>query len=243
MESIMKKVLIASDLKDQYIKSGSFLNRADIVILSAATNDEMLKIHSAEKADLILTKVDMPGISSEELFESLRRRKDLRDVSIIIICEDTPTHRSRAVQCGANAVLIQPVDAARLHMKAQEFLNVAPRQSYRVTLKVSVEGKFKNKPFLYRTDNISATGMLILAEIKTGEMLVQGDLLSFSFYLPDGRQINAHGTVERIIPQTIVSNVFLYGIRFTDLTPDSKSALEIFIKKEQSYKRALTPAS
>jgi CheY-like chemotaxis protein len=235
MGRIMKKVLISRDLKNQCMKGNTFFDRSDLVVLSAATNDEMLKIHGEKKADLIISTVDMPGITSEELFEGLRRRKDLRDVSIILICEDTPVHRLRAEQCGANAVLTQPIDIAQLYQKVQQLLNISQRQSCRVPLKVSVEGKFKNKPFLYRTDNISATGMLILAEIRPGETLVLGDLLSFSFFLPEGTQINAHGTIERIIPQTIASHVCLYGIRFTDLTSDSKSALETFVKKEQKY--------
>lgn len=237
----MKKILIAHDLKKQYMDSCIFLNRSDIEVLSAATNDEMLKIHKQEKVDLIVSKIDMPGIASEELFGGLRQHRELRDVSVIITCEDTPAQRLRAEQCSANAVFTQPIDTTQLHMKIRQFLNIAPRQSYRVTLKVSVEGKFKNKQFLFRTDNISATGMLITAETKKGEMLVLGDLLSFSFFLPDGTQINALGNIERIIPQTIATNVCLYGIRFKDINSNVKSALETFVKKEKNYKHELDP--
>jgi len=235
----MKKVLMANELKSQCMSNNSSLSRSSILVFSAATNDEMLKIHSKEKVDLIITKIDLPGLTSEELFDNIRQRKELRGVSTIIICENTPIHLARCTRCGVNAVLTLPIDTAQLHAKMQQLLDIAQRQAYRVTLKVSVEGKFKNKPFLYRTDNISATGMLITAEIRAEEMLTLGDLLSFSFYLPDGIQISAHGTVERIIPQTIAANVCLYGIKFADLTLSDKSSIETFVKKEQNYKRSL----
>jgi len=239
----MKKILIANDLKSQCMSNSSFLNRSDVSVFSAATNDEMLQIHREEKVDLIVTIIDLPGITSEELFVNIRQHKELRGVSTIIICENTPIHRARCTQCGGNAVFTLPIDIALLHAKMQQLLDIAQRQTYRVTLKVSVEGKFKSKPFLYRTDNISATGMLITAEIRAEEMLKLGDLLSFSFYLPDGTQISAHGTVERIIPQTIAANVCLYGIKFTDLPSGVKSSIETFVKKEQHYKRSLGASS
>lgn len=235
----MKKFLIADDLKSQCVQNNSFLSREGITVFSAATNDEMLKIHSAEKVDLIVSKIDLPGLTSEELFESIRQRQDLRGVATILICDDTPIHHARCKQCSVNAVLTLPIDTSQLHAKMQQLLDIAPRQAYRVTLKASLEGKFKNKPFLYRTDNISATGMLITAEVRAEEMLAQGDLLSFSFYLPDGTQIIAQGTVERVIPQTIAANVCLYGIKFTGLTPNVKSAIETYVRKERNHKRAL----
>jgi DNA-binding response OmpR family regulator len=235
----MKKILVADNLKSQCLQNNSFLSRQGMTVFSAATNDEILKIHSVEKVDLIVSKIDLPGLTSEELFENIRHLRDLRGVATILICDDTSIHHARCKQCGANAVLTLPVDISQLHAKMQQLLDIAPRQAYRVTLKVSVEGKFKNKPFLYRTDNISATGMLITAEVRAEERLAKGDILSFSFYLPDGTQIIAQGTVERVIPQTIAANVCLYGIKFMDLTPNVKSAIETFVRKERNYKLAL----
>lgn len=235
----MKKILIAENLKNQWVHNNTFFSRQGITMLSAATNDEIWKIHSEKKVDLIVSKIDLPGLPSEELFDRIRQHRDLRSVATILICDDTPLHHARCKQCGANAVLAMPLDPSQLHAKMQQLLDIAPRQAYRVSLKVSVEGKFKNKPFLYRTDNISATGMLITAEVRAQERLAQGDLLTFSFFLPDGTQIIAQGTVERVIPQTIATNVCLYGIKFSDLTPNVKAAIETFVRKEQNHKRAL----
>jgi PleD family two-component response regulator len=62
----MKKVLLADDLKSLLTEKSSFLDRADFAVFTASTNEEMLKIHRKEKADLIVTRLDLPGIKSED---------------------------------------------------------------------------------------------------------------------------------------------------------------------------------
>jgi len=37
-------------------------------LITAATNEEMIKIHKKERVDLIVAQLDMPGIKSEKLF-------------------------------------------------------------------------------------------------------------------------------------------------------------------------------
>lgn len=235
----MKKVLIANDLKHLFMEKDSFLNREDITIFTAETNDEALKIHIEEKVDLIVTKLDQPGLRSEELFKIINQSRELREVLTIVIRDSTLFHRERCKRCGAHAVFTNPIDIALLHLKIHQFLDVAPRQSYRVALNVAVEGKFNNRPFLYRTENISATGMLIKAE----EIFVQGDQLSLSFYLPDGTRVSARGEVMRIIKQGNAPGACQYGIKFMDIAPSVQSLIDTFIKKELKYKHTLESES
>jgi CheY-like chemotaxis protein len=224
---LMKKVLMTTDLKTLYVEENSFLDRAGMKIFTAATNDEVLRIHRSEKADLIVLQLDLPGIRCEELFDIIRKSEDLREVSIIIVCRDTLAHRERCKQCSPNAVLTMPVDTALLHLKMQQFLNVAPRKSYRATLAVAIEGKFKNRPMPFWTEDISASGMLI----KTEEPLLKGAGIFFSFFLPDGTHASGYGEIARVVQQGTDPNFFLYGVRFTDIEPDVKAAIRAVVKK------------
>jgi len=223
----MKKVLIANALKKLHTDIDAFLDRTDIKVFTAGDNDEVLKIHRAEKVDLIITKIDMPGIRSEELYSIIRQNKELQKVSTIIICDQTPTHRARCAQCGANGIITIPIDVTKLHSKMLELLDVAPRRPYRVALNVSVEGKFNNKPFLFRTEDISTTGMLI----KAKSALAQSDRISFSFYLPSGVRISARGVIERVVKLTSEPEMCLYGIKFTDIEANDKLTIETFVNK------------
>lgn len=232
----MKKVLIAKALEQKCREQKSFLDRSDIATFFATTTDELLTIHRKEKTVLIVTTLDLPGMRFEDVFDIIRQDKDLRSVSIVIVCEDTYGNQMRATQCGANAVLGIPVDAPVLLAAMQRLLNIAPRKAYRVALNVAVEGKFNNRPFLYRTENLSASGMLIRAE----GIFAPDDRLSLSFYLPDGRRVSVHGKISRIVEKGTTPGTCLYGVQFVDLTPDDRLALEAFIQKELGFARSLS---
>ena len=124
----MKKILIANDLKKHLAASSSFLNDADISVYAAATNDELLSLHREEKANLIITHLEMPGIKNVDLFRIIRNNKDLRDVSVIMICKGNLANRELCKQCGANAIITLPVDTDLLRSKVRQFLNISPRK-------------------------------------------------------------------------------------------------------------------
>jgi CheY-like chemotaxis protein len=226
----MKKVLLAKEVENLFTKKSGFLGRSDIKAFTAVTNDEVLKVHRREKVDLIVTQLDLPGIKSEDLFSIIRNSEELRDVSTIIICKDTLAHRMRCRQCRANAVFTTPIDVPLLYIKAHHFLDIAPRKSYRAALAVGIQGSFKDKPRPFWTENISASGMLIRSE----EPLSKGDGTYFSFFLPDGTHVSGYGEITRAERLATTPETFLYGIKFTNIDPEVKTAIEAVVNKMQS---------
>ena len=222
---VQKKVLVANQLEDLFRESG-VLDRSGILHLRAGSNDELLQVHSWEKADVIVTQLDMPGMPSEELFSIIRTSEELRHVSTILICRDTLASRERCKLCSANAVFTTPVDRALLQLRLQQFLNVAPRKDYRAVMAVAIQGSFRNRPLPFYTENISSSGMLIRSE----EPLAEGDGIFFSFFLPDGTHISGYGEIKRAgkLPAT---NAYLYGIKFTNLESGMKAAIDAAARK------------
>lgn len=227
MSKATKKVLLAQDLKKPIMEKSSFLERAGVGVFTAATNDDLLKVHKKEKVDLIVSKLELPGMKSEELFRLLREDRELQKVSTILICKDTLAHRERVRQCKANAFFTMPVKPVLLHLQMQQFLNIAPRKAYRAALAIAISGKFKNMPLPFRTENISATGMLIRAE----EPLSKGDGVYFSFFLPNGTHVAGYGEIARVDKVPDAPGVFLYGIKYTDVEPAVKSLIEATVNK------------
>ncbi len=226
----MKKILVAKELKNLFEERNTFLERADIALFFAATNDEVLRIHRRENVDVIIAQLDMPGIRSEELFTIIRESEGLRDVSTIIIGRDTLAHRERCKHCSVNAVFTMPVDPNLLHLKIQQFLNIAPRKSYRAPLAVAIQGKFKDQPLPFWTENISSRGMLF----RSGEPLSKGDGIFFSFFLPDGTHVSGYGEIARVDKPTTEPEAFLYGIKFTNVEPGVQMAIEAVVEKVKS---------
>jgi hypothetical protein len=66
--------------------------------------------------------------------------------------------------------------------------------------------------------------------IKTEEPLSRDDGVFFSFYLPNGAHVSGYGEITRVIQLEDEPGVFLYGVKFTSIEPDAKSALEAAIK-------------
>lgn len=224
----MQKVLFSKDLISLAMRSDNLLNRADIMVFTATTADDILKIHIEENLNLIVTMLDLPGTRSETIFDIIWQSQHLKKVLVIMICEDNDFHRARCKRCGAHDILTMPVDPGLLQENVRQFLDVALRQAYRVILKVSVEGKFKDQHFLCLTENISATGALI----RAGLDLSPGNRISCSFYLPDDTKITAQAEVIRVLKQAGAGET-LYGIRYTNIPAESKTKIEAYINKDR----------
>ncbi len=226
----MKKVLLAQDLEDLFTRNRGIFGSADSrAVFTAATNDELLAIHIREKVDLIITGLDLPGMRSEDLFGAIRENPELRAVSTIILCKDTRVYRERCGRCMANAVFTIPVDIRLLQIKAHELLHIAPRKPYRAALAVGIQGQFRDKPQPFWTENISASGMLI----RSREPLAKGDAVFFSFFLHDGRHVSGYGEVTRIHPPRPSLDAFLYGVKFTNVDQDARTAIESVIGRRR----------
>ncbi len=226
----MKKVVLARDIQHLFGRKSSFLGRADITLFTASTNDELLKIHQRERADLIITRLDQPGIKTEDLFSAIRENAELRAVSAILICTDTLAARERCSRCEANAVFTTPVDIPLLYIKSHELLNIAPRKSYRAALAVGIQGSFRDRPMPFWTENISASGMLI----RSKEPLVKGDGVFFSFFLHDGRHVSGYGEISRAERPAGMADTIRYGVKFTNIDPETRAAIEAVVEKGKS---------
>lgn len=231
----MKKVIIAEDLKISLEKDHSFFNRSDIRTIPAATNGDILSLHRAEKANLIITYLDMPEMNSETLCALIRDDVELRNVSIIIVCSETPSNLQRCVQCGANAFITVPVNHAVLLQEAYQLLHVTPRRSCRIPLKLKIEGASKEKPFTGRVENLSSSGMLF----QSSAIFFEGDTIKCSFSLPDSTRITGIAEIVRVMKkENEKDTTHLYGVRFPDLSDADTSALESFVKNNSKMSSA-----
>jgi DNA-binding response OmpR family regulator len=221
----MKKVLITQELHALLEQDRSFLDRTDLQVFVVATNDEVLNIHRAERVDLIISKLELPGMASEKLYGLIREDAALRTVSTILCCANTPEAIKKSSQCRVNAVLLEPLHPVLLMAKAQQLLDISAREMIRVLLGVIVDGRFGEEAFYCRTKNISATGMMI----ETRKRLVEGARLTCQFYLPDATRIQTSGKIVRIIQQTSGDGDLQYGLMFTDIVPETKERLVDYI--------------
>ena len=104
----MKKIIIADNVTSVLEEEKNALSRATCSVFTATSNEEALAIHRAEKASLIITKLDMPGLNGDELCAAIRQDAELSGVSILLICIGTDGDIVRCRSCGANGYLPPP---------------------------------------------------------------------------------------------------------------------------------------
>ncbi len=221
----MKKILIARDLHVLLEQNKTFLNRTDVKAFVADTSDDALRMHRTERADLIITRIDLPGMSCEQFCSQIRADETLRTVSIILVSPNTSAALGRCAECRANAVLLQPVHPLVLMVKAQQLLDIAARETLRVLLRADVDTRSGDESFICRSRNISATGMLI----ESDKRLAEGSRMSCIFYLPNARKVQVTGKVVRIHEQAPGDEEFQYGLMFMDVTPETRQLLIDFV--------------
>jgi len=223
----MKKVIIAKDIRAIVEKKKTFLDRSEVRLFAAPSNEKVLALHRAIKADLIVAKLNMPEMSGETLCSLIRDDEELRDVSIIVVCSENESDLARCIQCRANAFISSPVDTELLLQEAHRLLNVAPRTSYRIPIRVKFFGKSKQRVFTGYTENLSSSGMLLC----TMSHLFEGDSVMCSFSVPVSTQITVQAEVVRVLGKEPEHNANCYGIKFTELGANATSAIQAFVEK------------
>lgn len=221
----MKKILLTHELNSFINKEKNILNRSDFQIFIASAPDDILKTHRTERVDLIILRLDMEGSSAEEICSVIRKDESLKNVSILIICNNTKADINRLQKCKANAYLTDPVLHEQLLSMIKQLLIIPERQDFRILLKVTINGKSNNIPFFCYSYNISVSGMLI----ETNKVFQQHDIISCSFFLPYSEQIVTEAEIMRVMSNENKS--FQYGIRFVNLDQRHKTAIEAFVNR------------
>jgi len=228
----MKKIIIANDIRSLLEKERSFLNRSSVRVFAVNSNEDALDIHKTEKADLIVTNLDMLDMSGEMFCSIIRKNKELCKVSIIVICPSDKADIERISQCRANAFITMPVTPSILLEKSHQLLNIPKREYYRSPISIKVDGRYESKPFLCYSENISASGMLFI----TDRILLKDDTILCSFILPDSTHIITDAEVIRVDKKITEFDANQYGIKFLNLAAESRSAIEAFIRKNYRKK-------
>jgi CheY-like chemotaxis protein len=219
----MKKIILARNIMHAIGGHDTILGRASITTYLARTSEEILNIHGVHKADMIITDADLPLMGGGKLCSAIRSDANLKDVSIILICDGTKASIAQCQNAQANSVLMKPIDLPLLFWKVSELLLAPPRQDMRTLIRASVKGREANSTFLGVSHNISISGMFL----ETDCTLKVGDQVTCTFHL-GSREVVADAEVKRLVK--LASGKLHYGIRFINLNIKSIILIEQFIK-------------
>ena len=111
----MAKVLIVDDSPTETYKLTSILEKHGYVVSSASSGADGVAKAKAERPDLVLMDVVMPGLNGFQATRQLSKAPETSHIPIVIVTtKDQETDRVWGMRQGAKAYLTKPVDEEQL---------------------------------------------------------------------------------------------------------------------------------
>ncbi len=111
----IQKILIVDDSPTERYYLTAMLERNGFTVTTAENGDDAMEKIRADRPELILMDVVMPGANGFQVTRSIARDPELTDVPIIICStKNQETDRIWGLRQGARDYLVKPVDEAQL---------------------------------------------------------------------------------------------------------------------------------
>ena len=118
-----KKILLVDDSPTVLLMERILLRDTPYTLLSASNGEEALKIALAERPDIILMDVMMPGLNGLEVCRRLRAEEATRTTPIILVTTRSSLEAlEQGYACGCNDYIVKPFEGMELRLKAANFL-------------------------------------------------------------------------------------------------------------------------
>ena len=220
-EGIMKKVLLASAYMLFLKRNTTLLMRRGFSLFTATSGSEAFRLHKEHHFELILLDFKLEEMSGSTFCTLIRKDED--SVPIIMTCHNIPGSIESAENCGADVVLIKPLEPIKLLETIGSYLGLVIGRSKRVELVVSVISKIHGLEFSCLSHDISNTGILL----ETDYELALGSHIVCQFSLPNICQIETEGVITRFMIVADCKN--LYGVKFVALPLSARKNIDNFI--------------
>lgn len=111
----MARILIVDDSPTEVRKITSILEKHQHQILTADNGADGVALARAEKPDLVLMDVVMPGLNGFQATRQLTRGDDTANIPVVIVTtKDQETDRVWGTRQGAKGYLVKPVNEGDL---------------------------------------------------------------------------------------------------------------------------------
>ena len=111
----IKNVLVVDDSPTDAHVLTEILQKNGFTVLSASSGEEGVEVAKAQKPDLILMDVVMPGMSGFEATRAISKNAETSDIPVIICSsKDQETDKAWGLRQGARDYLVKPVDEKTL---------------------------------------------------------------------------------------------------------------------------------
>jgi len=230
-----KRILVVDDEEDVQILVCRILRDMGYEVDSAADGGQALEKIAAQRPDLVVLDLMMPGVDGWGVPARLRNAPDPPPVVLLTAKADYDTF-TRGVKEGASAYVCKPFRFHELLATVQGVLlsslkrgtavpeerRSEPRRTLRVEVKVI--SREKAPIALGSLANLSLSG----AQVDLGVPIASGDRVRVAFHVPGGG--SPLGLLGRVRWQTPAPEGFAHGLVFEGLTPADERQLRELLR-------------
>jgi CheY-like chemotaxis protein len=118
------KILVVDDTPQNVKLLASVLTGHGYTVITAATGEQALESVAAERPDLVLLDVVMPGMDGYEVCRRLRAAEQTALLPVVMITASEQEERIKALEAGADDFVTKPFDQAELLARMRSLLRV-----------------------------------------------------------------------------------------------------------------------
>lgn len=138
----MSKILLVDDNETNRYMIGAILKRAGFEVSTAVDGEEGLAAAAAERPDIILMDVQMPGIDGFEATRRLKAGAETGHVPVIALSAHEARDKAGEIAAaGCDAYLTKPLDFPRLLAEVERLLGTTQRPGTLDTLAACAESE------------------------------------------------------------------------------------------------------
>jgi twitching motility two-component system response regulator PilH len=114
----VRKILVVDDSPTELYVLGDFLSKNGYQVITAITGEDAIAQARAERPDLILMDVVLPGINGFQATRTITRDEITRDIPVIMCTnKGGETDRIWGMRQGALDYMVKPIDRTALLQK------------------------------------------------------------------------------------------------------------------------------
>ncbi len=117
------RILVVEDQEDNRKIMNDLLSSAGYEVIEAVTGEEVLRVVEAERPDLILMDIQLPGLDGLEATRRIKANPALRHIPVIAVTSYALSgDKAKALEAGCDAYFSKPVSPRALLAKVREYI-------------------------------------------------------------------------------------------------------------------------
>ena len=191
-----------------------------VFVRPASNYEEVEKLLSAEKIDIIVINNDYKRIDAAQITKHLKATETWKMIPIVITSVQTAARvRNSSLEAGADLFVEQPLPRQYFIEKLKQLLEQQTRSTERVDMQSVAEMEIDGKTVKCPVGDLSVSGILL----ETSTPYPSGKIVTLQLDLPGGKKpVEVKGEIVRAIAQdkSRPGEQTGLGIRFLKFTSD-----------------------